>query len=117
MIVPQQATLEPRGLEDQRSARHAQEGRIERPQWAVWRWTQKPDGNSQKPPFMATQPERYASTKDHTTWRTTTRRWRRCRSAGDIHLAYKTGRLAMSNQVIERKQNGQFAKGVSGNLG
>ena len=23
----------------------------------------------------------------------------------------------MSNQVIERKQNGQFAKGVSGNLG
>ena len=41
---------------------------IERPQWAVWRWTQKPDGNWQKPPFMATQPERHASTKDPTTW-------------------------------------------------
>jgi hypothetical protein len=35
----------------------------------------------------------------------------------DIHRAYKTGRPAMSNQVIERKPNGQFAKGVSGNLG
>jgi hypothetical protein len=31
--------------------------------------------------------------------------------------AYRTGRLAMSNQVIERKPNGQFAKGSSGNLG
>ena len=24
---------------------------IARPQWAVWRWTQKPDGSWQKPPF------------------------------------------------------------------
>ena len=31
--------------------------------------------------------------------------------------AYKTGRLAVSNQAIERKPNGQFAKGSSGNLG
>src|SRR6516165_8770830 len=30
---------------------------------------------------------------------------------------YKTGRPVMSNQVIERKPNGQFAKGSSGNLG
>jgi len=28
---------------------------IERPQWGVWRWTQKPDGSWQKPPFMATR--------------------------------------------------------------
>ena len=28
----------------------------------VWRWTQKPDGNWQKPPFMALQPDRNAST-------------------------------------------------------
>jgi primase-polymerase (primpol)-like protein len=41
---------------------------IERPQWAVWRWTQKPDGSWQKPPFMALQPERHASTKDSATW-------------------------------------------------
>jgi primase-polymerase (primpol)-like protein len=41
---------------------------IERPQWAVWRWTQKPDGNWQKPPFMATQPDRHASTNDSSTW-------------------------------------------------
>jgi hypothetical protein len=41
---------------------------IERPQWAVWRWTQKPDGSWQKPPFMALQPERHASTKDPSTW-------------------------------------------------
>jgi primase-polymerase (primpol)-like protein len=41
---------------------------IERPQWAVWRWTQKPDGSWQKPPFMATQPERHASTTDPSTW-------------------------------------------------
>ena len=41
---------------------------IERPQWAVWRWTQRPDGTWQKPPFMATQPGWHASTKDSTTW-------------------------------------------------
>jgi hypothetical protein len=32
-------------------------------------------------------------------------------------LSYKTGGTVMSNQAIERKTNGQFAKGVSGNLG
>ena len=41
---------------------------LERPQWAVWRWTQKPDGTWQKPPFMATQPDRHASTSDPSTW-------------------------------------------------
>jgi hypothetical protein len=41
---------------------------IERPQWAVWRWTQKPDGSWQKPPFMAMQPQRHASTNDPSTW-------------------------------------------------
>jgi AAA domain len=41
---------------------------IARPQWAVWRWTQKPDGSWQKPPFMATRPERHASTTDPSTW-------------------------------------------------
>ena len=41
---------------------------IERPQWCVWRWTQKPDGSWQKPPFMATQPKRLASTNDPNTW-------------------------------------------------
>ena len=41
---------------------------IERRQWGVWRWTQKPDGNWQKPPFMATQPDRHASTSNSSTW-------------------------------------------------
>ena len=41
---------------------------IERPQWAVWRWTQKPDGKWQKPPFIATQPDRHASSTDPSTW-------------------------------------------------
>jgi AAA domain len=41
---------------------------LERPQWAVWRWTQRPDGSWQKPPFMATQPDRHASTTDPSTW-------------------------------------------------
>jgi AAA domain len=41
---------------------------IERPQWAVWRWTQKSDGSWQKPPFQALQPERYANVKDPGTW-------------------------------------------------
>jgi hypothetical protein len=41
---------------------------IERPQWAVWRWTQQHNGHWQKPPFMAIQPERHASTKDPSTW-------------------------------------------------
>lgn len=41
---------------------------IERPQWAIWRWTQQENGRWQKPPFMATQPERHASTKDPGTW-------------------------------------------------
>jgi hypothetical protein len=41
---------------------------IERPQWAIWRWTQLANGKWQKPPFMATQPQRHASTKDASTW-------------------------------------------------
>ena len=41
---------------------------IERKQWAVWRWTQKSDGSWQKPPFMALEPERHASTSDPATW-------------------------------------------------
>jgi putative DNA primase/helicase len=41
---------------------------LERPQWAVWRWTQLENGNWQKPPFMARQPQRHASTKDPATW-------------------------------------------------
>src|SRR5215470_17169086 len=41
---------------------------IERKQWAVWKWTQKPDGSWQKPPFMALQPDRHASTNDPATW-------------------------------------------------
>jgi hypothetical protein len=41
---------------------------VERPQWCVWRWTQKPDGSWQKPPFMAVQPNRHASTTDPNTW-------------------------------------------------
>src|SRR6516164_9348849 len=41
---------------------------IERPQWRVWRWMQKPDGSWQKPPFMATQPNRHASTNNPDTW-------------------------------------------------
>src|SRR5215467_133196 len=41
---------------------------IERPQWCVWRWTQKPDGSCQKPPYMALQPDRHASTNDPNTW-------------------------------------------------
>jgi hypothetical protein len=41
---------------------------IEREQWAIWRWVQKPDGSWQKPPFQALQPDRHASTNDPTTW-------------------------------------------------
>src|SRR5262249_9760081 len=41
---------------------------IERKQWCVWRWTQKPDGSWQKPPFIALQPDRHASTSDPNTW-------------------------------------------------
>jgi AAA domain len=41
---------------------------VERPQWAVWRWTQRDNGTWQKPPFMATEPQRHASTKDPGTW-------------------------------------------------
>ena len=41
---------------------------IARPQWAIWRWTPKPGGGWQKPPFMATQPARHASVTDPSTW-------------------------------------------------
>ena len=36
----------------------------ERPQWAVWRWTLLANGCWQKPPFMASEPQRHASVKD-----------------------------------------------------
>jgi putative DNA primase/helicase len=41
---------------------------LERTQWVVWRWTQLENGHWQKPPYMATQPQRHASTKDPGTW-------------------------------------------------
>jgi AAA domain len=41
---------------------------IERPQWAIWRYTQLPNGKWQKPPFMATQRDRHVSTNDPSTW-------------------------------------------------
>ena len=41
---------------------------VERPQWAVWRWTQQPNGRWQKPPYQALDPRRHASTKDPDTW-------------------------------------------------
>jgi hypothetical protein len=41
---------------------------IERPQWCVWNWIQKPDGSWQKPPFQTLQPERHASTNNPDTW-------------------------------------------------
>ena len=41
---------------------------IERPQWCVWRWTQKPDGKWQKPPYQARDPQRHASSADRGTW-------------------------------------------------
>jgi hypothetical protein len=36
--------------------------------WCIWRWTPKPDGSWQKPPYVAMQPNRHASTNDSTTW-------------------------------------------------
>ena len=41
---------------------------VERPQWAVWRWTQQKDGRWQKPPFQALDPQRHASTRIPSTW-------------------------------------------------
>src|SRR5262245_52882769 len=41
---------------------------IERKQWAVCRCTQKLDGSWQKPPFIATHPDRHVSTSDPNTW-------------------------------------------------
>src|SRR5262245_52582848 len=40
---------------------------VERRQWAVFRWMRQGD-RWQKPPFMAAQPDRHASTKDPATW-------------------------------------------------
>jgi AAA domain len=41
---------------------------VARPQWAVWRWVPQPDGRWTKPPFMAMQPNRHASTSNPGTW-------------------------------------------------
>jgi primase-polymerase (primpol)-like protein len=41
---------------------------VARPQWCIWRWTTKPDGSWQKPPFVATDPGRNASSTDSSTW-------------------------------------------------
>jgi hypothetical protein len=41
---------------------------IERPQWAVWKWTPQSNGRWQKPPYQSLDPQRHASTKDSSTW-------------------------------------------------
>ena len=51
---------------------------IGRSQWAIWRWTPKPGGGFQKPPFMATRPERHASVTDSSSWNGLRHRARRC---------------------------------------
>jgi hypothetical protein len=37
-------------------------------QWCVWKWERNTKGVWQKPPFMATTPDRHASTADPSTW-------------------------------------------------
>jgi hypothetical protein len=39
-----------------------------RRQWAIWKWEQNGKGIWQKPPYMATRPDRHASTTDPSTW-------------------------------------------------
>lgn len=41
---------------------------VERPQWCIWCWTVKVGGGWQKPPFMAADPARNASSTDSSTW-------------------------------------------------
>jgi hypothetical protein len=41
---------------------------VQRDQRCVWKWERNAKGVWQKPPFMATAPERYASTADSKTW-------------------------------------------------
>jgi hypothetical protein len=41
---------------------------LDRKQWCIWRWTPNPDGSWQKPPFIATHPDRHANIKDVSTW-------------------------------------------------
>jgi RecA-family ATPase len=41
---------------------------VKRPQWCIWRWTQRSDKSWQKPPFVAAQPDRHASSTDPATW-------------------------------------------------
>jgi hypothetical protein len=41
---------------------------LERPQWAVWRWTLQKNGRWQKPPYIAKEPARHASTSNPDTW-------------------------------------------------
>jgi len=41
---------------------------LARSQWAIWRWTPTPGGGFQKPPFVATDPERHVSVTDPSTW-------------------------------------------------
>jgi hypothetical protein len=41
---------------------------VARAQWCIWRWTKRPDGSWQKPPFVAADPRRNASSTDPNTW-------------------------------------------------
>jgi hypothetical protein len=41
---------------------------LARVQWAVWRWVRKKAGGWSKPPFIAADPSKHASTKDPSTW-------------------------------------------------
>jgi hypothetical protein len=43
---------------------------IERNQWCVWRWEQRPNGTWHKPPFQARNPSEHANQDDPATWST-----------------------------------------------
>ena len=40
------------------------------PHWVVWKWVKNDKGEWTKPPFIATNPNRYAKNNDPKTWRT-----------------------------------------------
>jgi hypothetical protein len=58
---------------------------LERKQWCVWRWIKRPDGSWQKPPFVAADPMRHASTTDPSTWTTYTN------ALATVQMKYATG--------------------------
>ena len=83
---------------------------IERPQWAVWRWTQQANGRWQKPPFRRRSRSAMPAPRIPARGATTPPRWRRCRPGKADGITY----MLTEDGSVRRDRSGSLPRSGHG---